>query len=273
MQIPVNGITLNAEVAGSGHPLLLLHGFTGSAASWASHMAQYAQLRRTIAVDIIGHGLSAAPTDPERYRMEQCVEDLVAVLDALNVDRFDLLGYSMGGRVALHVAAAVPDRVRALIMESGSPGLASAAEREARVASDNGLADGIDRDGLETFINSWEKIPLFASQANLPPEVWARQRAQRLKSDPVGLANSLRGMGTGRQAQLWDRLPDLRMPTLLLAGEIDTRYCQIAQEMAAAMPNAQVAVVPNAGHSVHLEQPAAFDAAVMAFLRAQDRPE
>src|SRR5262249_24844664 len=157
----------------------------------------------------------------------RCVEDLVALLDALHVARADVLGYSMGGRVALQFAVAAPDRVRALIVESGSPRLAGAGERAARGASENALADRVDRDGLEAFINYWEKVPLFARQANLPADVWARQRAHRLQSNPVGLANSLRGMGTGQQTQLWDRLPALMMPTLLIVGDLDTRYCQV----------------------------------------------
>jgi 2-succinyl-6-hydroxy-2,4-cyclohexadiene-1-carboxylate synthase len=265
MQVPVNDITLNVEVNGAGPPLLLLHGFTGSAATWAPFVARLAPHRRIVAVDLIGHGRSDAPARAERYRMEQCVADLLALLDTLDIAQTDVLGYSMGGRVALQLTAAAPARVGALVLESSSPGLADPAERQARIAADEALADSIERDGLAAFVDRWEQLPLFASQAVLPAEIRARQRAQRMRSNPQGLANSLRGMGTGRQASLWDRLPQLRMPTLLIAGELDQKYSAIAEQMAQALLNARKVIVPNAGHTVHLDQPDIFAATVLEF--------
>jgi len=267
MHLQVNGITLNIELAGDGPPLLLLHGFTGSAATWGPHVALLAPHFRTIAPDLIGHGRSDAPSDPERYRMERCVGDLLVALDALDTERANVLGYSMGGRVALHLAVAAPRRVASLVLESASPGLAEPAERQARIASDEALAEAIERDGLEAFVDRWERLPLFASQASLPAGVRARLRAQRLQNSPVGLANSLRGMGAGRQEPLWDRLPDIQVPTLLIVGELDQKYCELARSMAALMPTARRVVMPQAGHAVHLEQPAAFDEVVIKFLQ------
>lgn len=270
MTMWVNGLRLNLESVGVGRPLLLLHGFTGSAATWRPHLPRFARYRRTIAVDVIGHGRSAAPPDGERYRMERCVEDLLLLLDTLDVARFDLLGYSMGGRVALRLAVAAPERVAALILESASPGLANVAERDARVAADEALAASIGRDGLDAFVDRWERLPLFSSQAALPPRVRARLRRQRLQNTPLGLMNSLRGMGTGRQEPLWDRLPLLDIPTLLVVGELDETYRAIGRRMAAALPRADLAVVPGAGHAVHLEQPAAFAQAVRSFLTVRE---
>jgi 2-succinyl-6-hydroxy-2,4-cyclohexadiene-1-carboxylate synthase len=264
--IRVNGISLNVEQAGDGRPLLLLHGFTGSTRSWDGHAPALAARRRVISVDLIGHGRSDAPADWRRYAMECCVEDLLALLDTLSIADLDLLGYSMGGRVALQLAAAAPDRVRTLIVESGSPGLAGADERAARIKADEALAEGIDRDGLVAFVDLWERLPLFASQMRLPAETRARVRAQRLESDPRGLANSLRGMGTGRQTSLWERLPSMSMPALLIAGALDAKYCDLATQMAAAMPHARARVIPDAGHTTHLEQPAAFQEAVLEIL-------
>jgi 2-succinyl-6-hydroxy-2,4-cyclohexadiene-1-carboxylate synthase len=266
MFIRTNDIQLHIEIDGAGPPLLLLHGFTGSGSSWADLSARLAPARRTIAVDLIGHGQSDAPAEPGRYRMEHCVEDLLALLDALDIQRTELLGYSMGGRVALQLAAAAPDRIRALVLESSSPGLADPPERQARVAADEALADSIEREGLAAFVERWEQLPLFASQATLPAAVRERQRAQRLQNSPAGLANSLRGMGTGRQSSLWPRLPELRLPALLIAGELDAKYCAIARQMAAALPNARLAIVPGAGHAVHLERPEGFAALVQQFL-------
>ena len=266
MYILLNDITLNVETWGTGQPLLLLHGFTGSAAAWGELAEQLSSYRRVLAVDLIGHGRSSAPADPGRYTMERCVADLVALLDRLEIESADVLGYSMGGRVALQLAAAAPARVGALVLESSSPGLAGPAECQARIAADDALADAIERDGLAAFVERWEQLPLFASQAALPGEVRARQRAQRMRNNPVGLANSLRGMGTGRQSSLWDRLPHIAVPTLLIAGDLDQKYCAIAGQMAQSLPNAQKVIVPNAGHTVHLEQPELFVELVLEFL-------
>jgi 2-succinyl-6-hydroxy-2,4-cyclohexadiene-1-carboxylate synthase len=264
-RVATGDLTLNVEVAGDGPSLLLLHGFTGSAAGWAPFVVQLSD-RRTLAVDLIGHGASDKPADPERYRMERCVADLLCVLDTLGVEHTDVLSYSMGGRLALHFCAAAPERVGRLVLESASPGLATAEEREARIVADEALACFIEEQGLEAFVDRWESQPLFASQAALPAAVRAAVRAERLRNDPVGLANSLRGMGTGRQGPLWQQLHAITTPTLLLTGELDRKFCAIGREMAAAIPAARLTVVPGAGHAVHLEQPCAFARAVREFL-------
>jgi 2-succinyl-6-hydroxy-2,4-cyclohexadiene-1-carboxylate synthase len=176
-----------------------------------------------------------------------------------------VLGYSLGGRVALHYAVAAPERVAALILIGASPGIPDEAERRARREADEALARDIERDGVAAFVDRWERLPLFASQATLPAEVRASLRAQRLRNSPTGLANSLRGMGAGSQPSLWDRLPGLHVPTLLIAGELDAKYCDLARKMAAAMPAARLALIPRAGHAAHLEQPAALATAVHDF--------
>ncbi|MGI8586181.1 MAG: 2-succinyl-6-hydroxy-2,4-cyclohexadiene-1-carboxylate synthase [Chloroflexia bacterium] len=269
--LKVNGVRYNVECAGEGEALLLLHGFTGSAATWVLLTATWARRFHTIAVDLLGHGGSDAPTDPARYGMEPTVADLAALLDVLGVERAYLLGYSMGGRVALHSAAAHPQRVGALILESASPGLADPSERAARVTGDEALADGIERKGVPTFVARWEALPLWASQARLPEATRERLHTQRLANSALGLANSLRGLGTGAHPPLYDRLPALPMPTLLITGELDPKFTAIARAMSAAMPNAQMAVVPNAGHAVHLEQPGAFGTLVTEFLMRKEQ--
>jgi 2-succinyl-6-hydroxy-2,4-cyclohexadiene-1-carboxylate synthase len=269
--LEINSLRMHAALTGAGRPLVLLHGFTGSAATWAGLMARLAPRRQCIAIDLIGHGGSGAPADPARYTMECAVADLAGILDALGMPGVDLLGYSLGGRLALQFAAAAPSRVRALILESASPGLASAAERAARIAADESLASAIERDGLEAFVARWEALPLWASQAALPLATRERLRAQRLRNNPQGLANSLRGMGTGSQRALWDELPRLRMPALVLAGALDAKFSAIAQEMADALPHAELAIVPNAGHAIHLEQPEIFAERVAVFLEQHAR--
>lgn len=269
-RLMINALQLNIDLRGAGPPLVLLHGFTGSGANWRQRAAVYSAQFRTIAVDFLGHGQSDSPADPARYRMERCVEDLLSIIDQVGLARINLLGYSMGGRVALHFAAAHPARVRALIVESASPGLADPVERAARRQSDEALADFIEREGLAAFVERWENLPLFASQARWPVARRAELRTQRLQNNPLGLANALRGLGTGVQSPLWEHLSSLHVPTLLIAGELDSKFTAIARSMAQTLPRSQLSIVPDAGHTVHLEQPAAFDQRVLEFLAQVD---
>ncbi|BAS28265.1 2-succinyl-6-hydroxy-2,4-cyclohexadiene-1-carboxylate synthase [Limnochorda pilosa] len=251
-------------------PLLLLHGFTGRATVWRPLLPELAAGREVIAPDLLGHGASRVvdPRAPaaERHRIERQAADLLAVLDRLGVDRADVLGYSMGGRLALYLAVAHPERVSALVLESASPGLEDPRERSARRAQDEARAAFIERAGIRAFVERWEAQPLFASQRRLPPEVWRRQRRQRLACRAEGLAASLRGMGTGVHEPLWSRLPEVEAPTLLLAGALDPKFTALAARMAARLPRARAEVVPEAGHAVHLEQPGIFARHVRAFL-------
>jgi 2-succinyl-6-hydroxy-2,4-cyclohexadiene-1-carboxylate synthase len=259
-------VALNVERAGDGPPLLLLHGFTESAAGWGPQVAAWGPFFTTLAVDLPGHGRSVSPDGVAAYTMDATLADLVAVLDRQGVGRAHLLGYSMGGRVALALAVAQPERVGALVLESASPGLADAGERAARVAADAALAERIEHEGVPAFVDYWEALPLWASQARLSPEARAALRAGRLQNTPVGLANSLRGLGTGSQPPLWDQLGDLACPTLLVAGCEDAKFSDLARQMAAQIPDNELLLVHNAGHAVHLEQPAVFARLVRDFL-------
>jgi 2-succinyl-6-hydroxy-2,4-cyclohexadiene-1-carboxylate synthase len=265
-QFDINGITVNVERAGLGPPLVLLHGFTGSAESWDDHTHVFGEQFTTYAIDLIGHGRTSAPGDPHRYQMRLCVEDLLALFDRLEIERTALLGYSLGGRVALQLTVAAPDRIDALVLESASPGIADPAERAARVNADEALAQFIENQGLEAFVDRWESLPLFASQRRLPTDAQQRHRVQRLKNNPLGLANSLRGMGAGAMDPVWGHLGQLTMPAILIAGEFDAKYVDLASEMQQQMPNARTMIVPDAGHTVHLEAPELFDRTVVSWL-------
>ena len=268
----VDGVGYNVERAGEGPALVLLHGFTGSAATWAPFVPAFAREFETVAIDLPGHGATDASGDLARYSMERTVEDLVAILDRLGIERAAWLGYSMGGRVALGTAVMAPSRVAALVLEGASPGIADPGERAARARDDEALAEFVEHEGVAAFVERWEALPLFASQRRLPQEIRAAQRRQRLANDPRGLANSLRGMGQGAQPPLHDRLGEVGVPVILLAGAEDAKFRRLAQEMAVAMPMAQVAVIPDAGHAAHLEQPAAFERAVLRFLQSLELP-
>ena len=267
MRLTVNGVAYHVEKQGSGPAVLFLHGFTGSSATWTPHLAAFAAFT-TVRVDFLGHGRSDAPADMRRYDMAACIDDLLTIQDHLGIRRCAVVGYSMGGRVAMRVALQAPERLWALVLESASPGIADPSERRTRVAQDTKLAARIRSEGVAAFADYWQSLPLFASQSRLPAAARQALRHQRLQHTADGLANSLQGLGAGMQEPVLHRLRDLRLPVLLLAGVLDDKYCGLANDMAALLPCNRVRIVPDAGHAVHLEQPAAFDDAVRGFLQA-----
>jgi 2-succinyl-6-hydroxy-2,4-cyclohexadiene-1-carboxylate synthase len=160
----------------------------------------------------------------------------------------------------------MPRRVSRLMLESASPGIEDADERRRRVASDDALAERIVRSGVEAFVAEWEAVPLLAAAPHVSADRLAGQHALRLQNRPLGLANSLRGMGAGQQAPLWSRLEEVVQPVLLIVGELDSRYRRIADRMRPVLPAGEVAVVPEAGHTVHVDQPPAFSSLVRSAL-------
>ena len=259
-------LRLRVRVQGSGKPLLLIHGFTGCGLSWGEELISgLAQAHQVVAVDLVGHGQSDVSADPERYRVEEMLQDLGQVLDALSIEKARWLGYSMGGRIALAGAATDPSRISSLILESASPGLARESERRARRRADEALAEGILRGGMEDFVDHWMGLPLFATQGKLPPKIRSLTRERKLQNRPEALAACLRGMGTGVQPSFWDFLQDINMPTLVLTGEEDGKFTQVAERMAEGIPGAVLQLVPKAGHAIHLENPFAWLAAVRTF--------
>jgi 2-succinyl-6-hydroxy-2,4-cyclohexadiene-1-carboxylate synthase len=265
-RVAVRDVTLNVETEGRGPALVLLHGFTGSSATWRPFLPRFSTRRAIVAIDILGHGGSDAPAASQRYAIEQASADVTAVLDRLAIAQAAVLGYSMGGRIGLYLAAAAPERVTALILESASPGIAEPSRRRARAEEDAARADAIEREGVAAFVDRWERLPLFASQGRLALALRAELRAQRLANSARGLANSLRGLGQGVQPPLFDRLETVAMPALVIAGALDTAYTAIGRTLCRRMPDARLVVIAGAGHAVHLEQPAAFENAVTDFL-------
>jgi 2-succinyl-6-hydroxy-2,4-cyclohexadiene-1-carboxylate synthase len=258
---------------GTALPVLLLHGFTGSAEAWGEELlAELAATgRRVVAVDLLGHGGSDVPAEPSRYAMERQLDDLGEVLDVLGIERAAWIGYSMGARLALGGAVLRQGRVGALVLESGSPGLATEGERRARRAADEALAARLeaaagDGEAMARFVDEWMAQPLFATQRRLPDEIRRRERRRRLEARPRGLAATLRGLGTGAQPSLWERLGELEIPVLLLTGQLDAKFDAIADRVAARVPAPVRSPVPDAGHAVHLERPRAWLARVTGFL-------
>jgi len=223
--------------------LLLLHGFTQTGASWDGVRRALGGRYRALAPD-----LGAGPWEAELDRLE-----------ALAPGEHVLAGYSMGGRLALALALRRPERVRALVLVSASPGLADAGERAARRAADAALADRIEAIGVEAFAREWAAQPLFAGQ---PAAVAALAHEDRLRRSAAEHAAQLRGLGTGEMPALWDRLAELAMPVTLVVGERDPKFRAIAARMAERLPDAALLEVPGAGHAVALEAPEAVAAAI-----------
>jgi 2-succinyl-6-hydroxy-2,4-cyclohexadiene-1-carboxylate synthase len=232
-------------ISGVTRALLLLHGFTHTGASWEPVIAALGERYRALAPDIRGHG---GDSNTEPVTLEAVIGDL----GQLAPPRYVLAGYSMGGRIALHLALAHPGRVERLVLIGASPGIADERERDQRRRDDERLAAEIERLGIDEFARRWASTPLLAG---LSDEVAARAHADRLRSTPAGLALALRGLGNGALPPLWDRLAELPMPVKLVVGERDDTFREVAERMRAAMPNAEVIVVPGAGHAVHLEAP------------------
>ncbi len=249
---------------GMAPTIVLLHGFTHTGASWQPVIEALGERYRAIAPDIRSHGTAG---ELEPVALEPVIGDIAAAVDG----PFTLVGYSMGGRIALHVALALRgQRIERLVLIGASPGLADDGQRAERVASDDALAEEIEAlaaargagAAMDEFAHRWASgTPVLAGQ---PAEVRERVHADRLRNTPVGLARALRGLGTGALPPLWDRLSELSMPVTLIVGERDAKFRAVADEMAAHIPNVSRLTVPGAGHAVHLEAPTAVAEALGA---------
>jgi len=263
----VDGLRWEVRIRGAGVPLLLLHGFTGRGSGWGAHATALARDFRLVVVDLPGHGRSGIPRDRDRASVERTADDVAGILRREGCLPAHVLGYSLGARVALRLAVAHPDALHRLVLESPSAGLTTEAERRARRAADEARAARLERDGIEAFVDEWEREPVFASYAALPPARAARLRAERLRNRPAGLATSLRGAGQGGMEPLHDRLATIRTPTLVIAGALDPTGRARAEAVAAGIPGARLEIVSCAGHAPHLETPTTFRSLVTAFLK------
>jgi 2-succinyl-6-hydroxy-2,4-cyclohexadiene-1-carboxylate synthase len=233
--------------------VVLLHGFAGTGRAWDPVAQRLDRERYTaLAPDLRGHG---AARDARPVSFAACVEDVLGAAPA----RFVLCGYSMGGRIAQHVALAAPERVERLVLVATTPGIPDEAERAARRADDERLAAFADGATIEEFADRWAAQPLFAGTPPAAARIW---REDMLRNDPRGLAAVLRGMGTGAMDSLWGRLGELTMPVTVLAGAEDPKFVALAERMVAALPNAELVVVPGAGHGLPREAPEAVSAAI-----------
>jgi 2-succinyl-6-hydroxy-2,4-cyclohexadiene-1-carboxylate synthase len=249
--------------------IVWLHGFLGQGSDWGGVAGALADRWQSVLVDLPGHGGSRFREAPTGSGVGQAARAVLHALDAAGIGQAHLVGYSLGGRVALRLLALAPERWRGIVLESASPGLADAAERRTRRAADLALAGRLATQPLADFLRNWYAQPLFASLA-ARPELLALLLARRAGQDAAQLAWALAWYSVGRQAPLWPCLPRLPGPALLLAGELDPKYCAAAHRMAATWPAARVAILTGCGHNTHLENPTEFQPQVAAFLAASE---
>jgi 2-succinyl-6-hydroxy-2,4-cyclohexadiene-1-carboxylate synthase len=233
--------------------IVLLHGFSGTSRAWDG-VVEHLDLERyrPLALDLPGHGAEATHQPPITFH--GCVERLLAQIPG----RFALCGYSLGGRVALHIALAAPERITRLTLVSANPGIEDASERAARRRADRHLADELERVPFEDFIERWRTQPLFAAD---PPVVGELARADQRRNSPWALAEVLRGLGVGEMASLWSRLEELTMPVTVIVGDRDEKFLTIGRRLAEEVPDGSLRILEG-GHGLPLENPKVVAAAL-----------
>ncbi|MUK90044.1 2-succinyl-6-hydroxy-2,4-cyclohexadiene-1-carboxylate synthase [Ornithinibacillus sp. L9] len=263
MKFNIGDATYWYEIHGIGEPVVFLHGFTGSSQTWSPLVHNLKSKFQIVTIDLPGHGKTKINSP---RTMEACCHDLNQLFQHLSLESVHLVGYSMGGRTALSFAMLYPGLIKSLILESASPGLALQQERHNRRANDEKLAERIEKEGLESFVDFWENIPLFNTQKQLPSNKQKIIRDERMSHTEKGLACSLRHMGTGSQPSWWNELSNFHKPVLLMAGEYDHKFVKINERMKESLSNSDLRIIKNAGHAIHVEQAEIFGKIVTEFI-------
>ena len=252
-----DGTTLAVrELHGSGQPILALHGFTGDGSTMMPMIEALREHRPALLVDLVGHGQSDAPETLDPYTMASVVDQALFLVGGYPTQTVHVVGYSMGGRVALSMAARAPWHFASMTVLSSTAGITEPEARSARHHADLALADRIEPIGVDAFIDEWLANPMFAPLVDhLGPAGLAQTKAQRTAASATGLAQSLRGSGTGAMAPVWDSLAGLQTPLLALAGDLDQKYVELAHRLADVVPHGRSEIIHNAGHALPLENP------------------
>jgi len=244
--------------------LLMLHGFMGDHRAFEHLMEGLSKFCNPITVDLLGFGQSSKPEYPDRYCEDQQVSDLMELITYIDIPAPYLFGYSMGGRLALHIALENKQHFRGLILESTNCGIPDSDKRTERRQTDTQRAETI-RQNFGEFLHDWEKLELFDSPVPTDQSLVDKYRQIQSEQNPKALYNSLIGFGTGTMTPVCDQLNELDLPVLLLAGSADQKYQQINKNLMNILPNATFASIP-AGHRTHLDNPTEFVAAIKQFL-------
>ncbi len=243
--------------------ILFLHGFMGRGDNFYEIIETLSDKFCCVTVDLPGHGKTRIFGGDECYQMSHTAQGLIELLDELGIVRCYLLGYSMGGRLALYLTLHFPDRFEKVILESASPGLESAEGRSQRRHRDEILAQQLETGDFYSFLSQWYQQPLFHSVRHHPS--FDRLFQNRLQNQPKTLATSLRQMGSGCQPSLWELLPSHSVPLLLLVGEWDCKFQEINHKITEVCPVAQLEIIPDSGHTIHWENPSVYLKSVIKF--------
>ncbi len=275
MEIKDNNILLNVNYLtkskNSQNNILLLHGFTGSKEDWQFITDNLTDKFNVVTLDLIGHGGSPSPEDLSYYKLDSIYKQLLQVTDRYNLKNISLLGYSMGGRIALNFALRFPHLINNLILESTTAGIEDDNQRKEREKRDLELADFIEKNSIETFIDYWMNLDIFNTQRRFSDEKLKKIRYKKLNNNKLGLANSLRGFSTGLMPPVYTQLKNLKKRTLLITGDLDSKYTEINKKILKLLPYGEHKIITNAGHNVHLEEPKKFIKAVNDFLSTNDK--
>ena len=251
MQIHIGEYYYGVTVMGTGKPLVCFHGFSESGSTWDGiEVSGY----RLIRIDSMGHGRSARPMELKPYELPQMLSDLHRVIYAVAGERYALMGYSMGARLALLYALEYPHEVTHLILESGSVGIEDEGERQDRYVADQGLAERIRAHDITWFSETWAKLEIFKTQQGLPAKVQQQIRGRRLLNSPHALAFTLKGSGQGSMPYVGHRLSELTMPVCYISGELDAKYTTIGARYFGGVHR----IVSQVGHNVHVEAPEVY---------------
>ena len=260
------------EAPGDGPLIVALHGFTGAASTMLALLDSIRDGRPALAIDLVGHGESDSPSHLDSYSMASVVDQVLSVIGPHDPFTVHLVGYSMGGRVALSMAARAPWYFASITTLSATAGIKDPVDREARYHADFALASQIEEIGVEAFIAQWLQNPIFGPYiAGLDPEAFSHTQQTRNRNSETGLANSLRGTGTGSMPPVWDHLASLRSPLLSVAGSLDEAYVRIATEMAETAPFGRLSIIEDAGHVVHEEKFDDISSLLRSFLQSCDQ--
>ena len=251
--------------------LLLLHGFLGSHQDFVPLLPKLSEHFHCVVPDLPGHGQTQ--TKPDSYTFAKTANALLALLAHLNISQTHLLGYSMGGRLALYLACEFPEHFRRVVLESASPGLKTIQEQTERRKWDRAIAHRLQTIPLPIFLDQWYRHPLFASLQQ-HPEKYAAMLQRRMQNNADELAKSLLGLGTGRMRSLWPDLEGISQPLLLLAGDLDNKFIRINREMLAMtrQNGARLELIKKCGHNLHLEAPDTYTRTVLMFLTSELQP-
>lgn len=259
MQINLGEYHYGVSVIGTGKPLVCFHGFSESGSTWNGIGVDGYRLIR---VDSMGHGRSARLMEVGPYTLPQMLSDLHKVIYAVAGERYALLGYSMGARIALLYTLEYLHEVTHLILESGSVGIEEEGERQARYVADRALAERIRAHDITWFSETWAKLDIFRTQQGLPPKVQQQIQGRRLLNSPHALAFTLEGSGQGTMPYVGYRLGELTMPVCYISGELDAKYTAVGARYFGDVHH----VVPQVGHNVHVEAPTAYQQILKQFL-------